>query len=81
MQTKKLAIVYDIATDSQRYSMPHGLQWNVTFADGHIAVYRNGSSSIGGSALGTLATLIAEGKNTSFPNAKTILERLSSCGY
>lgn len=81
MQTKKLAIVYDIATDTALYSMPHGLQWNVAFADGHIAVYHNGASSIGGSALGTLATLIADGKNTSFPNAKTILERLSTCGY
>ena len=26
MQTKKLAIVYDIATDSQRYSMPHAVE-------------------------------------------------------
>ncbi len=79
MQKEKLAMVYDIATDSQRYSMPHGLQWNVAFADGHIAVYRNGSSSIGGGS--TLAVMIAEGKNTSFPNATTILKRLSTCGY
>ena len=79
MQKEKLAMVYDIATDSKLYSMPHGLQWNVAFADGHIAVYRNGSSSIGGGA--TLAGMIAEGKNTSFPNATTILKRLSTCGY
>ena len=79
MQKEKLAMVHDIATDSRLYSMPHGLQWNVAFADGHIAVYRNGSSSIGGGS--TLAGMIAEGKNTSFPNATTILKRLSTCGY
>ncbi|MBS1371536.1 MAG: type II secretion system protein [Lentisphaeria bacterium] len=85
MQQNKLAIVYDIATEAKSVieaNLPHEQQWNVAFADGHIAVYRNGMrSDIGGTTLGTVFNMIMNGQNSSFPNATTILQRFSACGY
>ncbi len=85
MQAERLAMVFDIATEvtaAKDANYSHVMQWNAVFADGHVSVYRNGErSDLGGTALGTIANMIEANKNNSFPNASTILQRISTCGY
>lgn len=81
MATKRFAMAYDIATStSEDGNLPHGKEWNVSFADCHVSRYLNGlRNDIGGAGLGDLYTMILNGDTSAFPNAGYVRQRFEAC--